>query len=279
MLQKWVSSKLLDMANRGAFPRSQKRIWQWWYQAMAWAWRDRDWAFMNYGYLPADGTGPALDPADEQDRCFIGLYHKVLGGLDLQEQQVLEVGSGRGGGTAYVARYHRPQRIVGLDFSARAVTLARAIHSDLDNVEFRQGDAEHLPFDDATFDVVVNVESSHCYANMAAFVSEAARVLKPGGHLAWADIRGRGMMTRTEQAFAASGLALRQAEQINAGVVAALDAMHERKSRLIERHRLLRPLLREFSATRDARIFNGIKSGSVRYLYRLYQKPTSTGRT
>ena len=54
---------------------------------------------------------------------------------------------------------------------------------------FQQGDAENLPFDAEQFDVVLNVESSHTYPQMEKFLSEAHRVVQPGGHFLFADIR------------------------------------------------------------------------------------------
>jgi SAM-dependent methyltransferase len=51
-----------------------------------------------------------------------------------------------------------------------------------------QGDAEALPFADAEFDVVLNIESSHNYPHLEKFFAEAVRVLKPGGYLVHADM-------------------------------------------------------------------------------------------
>ena len=46
---------------------------------------------------------------------------------------------------------------------------------------FEVGDAEHLPFEDESFEVVTNMESSHTYPNLRAFFSEVRRVLAKGG--------------------------------------------------------------------------------------------------
>ena len=55
------------------------------------------------------------------------------------------------------------------------------------NVETVAADAEHLPFGDATFDLVTCRIAPHHFPNIPAFVAEAARVLKPGGTLALVD--------------------------------------------------------------------------------------------
>ncbi|MDP9291928.1 MAG: methyltransferase domain-containing protein, partial [Verrucomicrobiota bacterium] len=48
-------------------------------------------------------------------------------------------------------------------------------------IETRQHTAEHLPYDDASFDLVTCRVAPHHFSSPAAFVSEVARVLKPGG--------------------------------------------------------------------------------------------------
>jgi len=77
--------------------------------------------------------------------------------------------------------------VVGLDFSAAMVDRARALHPP---VPFREGDAEDLPFEDATFDAVaMNFGVLHL-ARPEAAIAEAGRVLRPGGRYgftAWAD--------------------------------------------------------------------------------------------
>ena len=93
-------------------------------------------------------------------------------------REVLEVGSGRGGGASFVARYLRPSRVVGVDVSPQSVAFCRARHS-APGLSFEVGNAEQLGFAAASFDAILNVESSHCYGDMGAFVREVRRVLRP----------------------------------------------------------------------------------------------------
>jgi ubiquinone/menaquinone biosynthesis C-methylase UbiE len=55
------------------------------------------------------------------------------------------------------------------------------------NLKFVRASALALPFRDASFDVVVNVEAAHAYRDYARFFSEAARMLRPGGTFLFAD--------------------------------------------------------------------------------------------
>ena len=61
--------------------------------------QETGWAFMNYGYTPLNGSSPKLDleEKDENDRHFIQLYHHAASAVPIENKNVLEVGSGRGG--------------------------------------------------------------------------------------------------------------------------------------------------------------------------------------
>ena len=57
-----------------------------------------------------------------------------------------------------------------------------------------------MPFPVSSFDAVVNIESSHCYESMDAFLAEVCRVLRPGGRFFFADLRTMdGVNTLREQ--------------------------------------------------------------------------------
>jgi SAM-dependent methyltransferase len=269
-------NKFLDAIDRGSLaPGLQKCLWRLWYQGLALNWHDRKWTFMNYGWVPLDDKEVfPLQPEDEPDRCFIGLYRYLAERLEPAGATLLEVGSGRGGGSSYLCRYHAPHEVVGVDYSAAAVKLAGRLHAGVPGLRFVEGDAEALPFSDESFDIVINVESSHCYGNMDAFLGEVRRVLRPGGRFGWVDIRGGGMITDTEAAFARCGLVLLHAEDIGDNVALSMDAAHDRKAALINRMWFGKSIAREFAATRDSTIHRSLKYGSTRYLCKLLQKPT-----
>jgi SAM-dependent methyltransferase len=93
---------------------------------------------------------------------------------------VLDVGCGPGFWTRQLAR--RGYATSAVDLTDRAVDLTRASLAIFDlAADVRQGDAEALPFADATFDGVVSHGVIHHTPNTATCVKEIARVLKPGG--------------------------------------------------------------------------------------------------
>lgn len=253
----------------------QETVWKWWYQWLAAYFNRRDWRFMNYGFIPnSRESPPLLKNEDEANRLFIQLYHHTLSELEIKGKNVLEIGSGRGGGTEYVARYFNPQSIIGLDFSKNAVALCNQFYH-LPMLKFIEGNAENLPFDDKSFDLILNIESSHCYGNMRAFISEVSRVLKPGGFFAWSDLRTEKLMEREEEIFMHSSLRLIRKENITNNVLLALDQTSDLKVDEIKKSvpRVLQKLFFEFTAIHNSKIYKRFKEGSMVYSHYLFQKP------
>lgn len=83
----------------------------------------------------------------------------------------------------------RGARVTGLDFSAAMVALAEAAVPD---VTFVQGDAMAMTFADESFDAVTIGFGVPHFPDPAKGLAEAARVLKPGGRLAFSIWRGKG---------------------------------------------------------------------------------------
>jgi SAM-dependent methyltransferase len=144
--------------------------------------------FLNLGYHPSpDETAGTITLTGELARfqCNLNLYTQALGAVRLDGRDVVEVGSGRGGGAAALVSQHQPRSYIAVDGSRKQVALCGAIHP---NVQFLYGNACALPLPDASADVVLNVESSHCYSDLDAFVAEVRRVLRPGGVFCLTDI-------------------------------------------------------------------------------------------
>jgi ubiquinone/menaquinone biosynthesis C-methylase UbiE len=203
-----------------------------------------EWTTMNYGYamLPGDTPSLAVDPG-LPEHLALQLYMCLAvavqsdGCLKLNGCEVLEIGSGRGGGAGYLARHFRPRRYVALDVSVEATALARRQHSAESAVEFVCGDAENLPFAKANFDVVINVESAHCYGSIDRFLAEVHRVLRWGGRLAFADFvsERHGAHARLLATLRQAPLRLVHIEEITANVVEALAQDEARKRALLDR--------------------------------------------
>lgn len=109
------------------------------------------------------------------------------------EHWVLDVCSGMGGPARYLA--HRIGcKVVGLDFTESrhlaAQRLTRMVGLD-HLVTFRHGNALDMPFEDASFDVVIGQEAWCHVPDKPKLIAECARVVKPGGVVAFTDILRR----------------------------------------------------------------------------------------
>jgi SAM-dependent methyltransferase len=80
-----------------------------------------------------------------------------------------------------------------------------------------------MPFDDQQFDVVINVESSHCYPHVGAFFREVKRVLRPGGHCLYADVMPMEELPERRRMLNRAGLEILQERNITSNVLASLD--------------------------------------------------------
>lgn len=257
------------------FPEIKRFLMKRWYQHLAREFKLSEWSFMNYGYAHLNGEpSVTLDKADEANRLHIQLYDHVAAPVDLWGKDVLEVGSGRGGGCYYMARYLKPGRLVGVDFSQNAVELCNRLFQE-PNLSFRHGDAEALPFPDESFDVVINIESSHCYRSVSNFMREVVRILRPGGIFSWADLRWHYEAAAVDRIFHESGLREIMHQDITANVVHALDLIHEAKLKMIQANspKYIWKLMREFTGAKGTKVYNAFCKRKKVYLFKVLKKP------
>ena len=104
---------------------------------------------------------------------------------------VIDLGSGAGN-DCFIARRATGEKgkVIGIDFTPAMIEKARTNAEKLSfhNVEFRQGDIEHLPVSANMADVVVSNCVLNLVPNKGAVIHEIYRVLKPGGHFSISDV-------------------------------------------------------------------------------------------
>jgi SAM-dependent methyltransferase len=101
-------------------------------------------------------------------------------------EDVLDVACGTGVTSLAAAR--RKANVIGVDFSSNSLARARerAAFENLD-IKFQEANAEALPFDDETFDVVLSTFGAQFVGDQDAVAQEMVRVCKPSGRIALAN--------------------------------------------------------------------------------------------
>lgn len=251
----------------------RKAIWKLWYPFLTRRLQAEEVLFLNYAFETDPPVGLVLDPADEPNRACIQLYHHVATQVDLKGKRVLEVSCGHGGGASFLTRTLQPVRYTGLDLNPTGIKFCQRRHQ-VAGLDFVQGDAGNLPFPDATFDVVINVEASHCYPDFPRFLAQVARVLKPGGHFCYADFRFAEGLADWEQALAGAPLGQIATRVINAEVLRGMDRNSERSQKLLVRHlpQFMHSLGRDFAGIQGSRIYNALKEDRLSYRSYCFRK-------
>jgi len=145
----------------------------------------RSWA-EDLGYPPELARVPAATA-----ESFAGVANPFsLGRLEPRER-VLDLGCGAGTDSLVASLMVGPEgSVTGLDMTPEMLAKARAGAGELDaaNVTFVEGEAERLPFEDASFDVVISNGVIDLIPDKDAVFAEIHRVLVPGGRIQIADV-------------------------------------------------------------------------------------------
>ncbi|AXN45112.1 Phthiotriol/phenolphthiotriol dimycocerosates methyltransferase [Mycobacterium marinum] len=212
-----------------------KRVWRYWYPLMTRGLGADKIAFLNWAYEEDPPIDLTLEVSDEPNRDHINMYHRTATHVELSGKRVLEVSCGHGGGASYLTRTLHPASYTGLDLNRAGIKLCQRRHN-LPGLDFVRGDAENLPFEDESFDVVLNVEASHCYPHFSRFLAEVVRVLRPGGYLLYTDLRPSNEIAEWEADLAGSPLRQLSQREINAEVVRGIEKNSHTSRVLVDRN-------------------------------------------
>ncbi len=143
--------------------------------------------FINFGYWSNAISNYKKLTVKQRIEASKEMY-RIVG--DLAEiskgKSILDIGCGLGYGSEFFSRNYHPKWVIGLDISEAQVDRAKECHVlgiNADQLRFTIGEAESMPFTDASFDCVVSVEAAQHFVSISAFAKEASRILKPGGKL------------------------------------------------------------------------------------------------
>lgn len=251
----------MDFSLRG----NMFRIWYWYVNRVD---KNAEILFMNYGYSE-DNQEIKLEAKDQSNRYSIQLYHHLASKVDLKNKDLVEIGCGRGGGLYYIMQNFHPATAIGVELDQLAVNFCNG-HYQQDGLSFLQGDAQKLDLENASCDYILNVESSHRYADMKSFLSEVHRILRPGGHFLFTDFRYSFEMDQLKNELIESGLEIIQERVINKEVVKALELDDPRKRMLVKKltPKFLSKVALNFGGTIGSETYNQFVS--KKYIYFSY---------
>jgi MPBQ/MSBQ methyltransferase len=143
---------------------------------------------LNLGYYIFGGGLSFLNVLSNMELAQQRLVRKSIDLLQvLQGHRVLDVACGRGKSSFMVHCLHPESTVIGIDLLDRNVQVAHTLFDQVGSLSYRVGDAMNLDFPDASFDRVMCLEAAFHFPDRLRFLSEAARVLRPGGRLVLVD--------------------------------------------------------------------------------------------
>jgi SAM-dependent methyltransferase len=122
---------------------------------------------------------------------FAGVGNPLALGEIRPGEAVLDIGCGAGVDSILAARRVGPSgRVVGVDLTEEMVKKAKdnAVASGITNAEFHHGEADHLPVEDRSVDLVISNGVFNLCLDKPKVLAEVFRVLRPGGRIHMADI-------------------------------------------------------------------------------------------
>jgi SAM-dependent methyltransferase len=269
----WITALFVSLTELSS--RLRQTLWRWVYNKIASRDSSGKFVFMNYGYHDQKEQPLTLINQDEPFRYYIQLYNHVIKDIDLSDKNIIEVGCGRGGGGSFLLRYKNLRSYTGIDLSEAAIKWCNRQYP-FSNAQWMQGLADALPVQNESVDVVVNVESSHCYPSMENFLKEVKRVLRVDGYMAFCDLRTVSGMETLDNTINTSGFHLLKRDEITAYVLDALDQISPTRDSQITAvfPSVFRKAVRDFAAVKDTAVYTMLKNGQMKYFYYLLQKRT-----
>lgn len=226
--------------------------------------------FLNWGYQSPDEK--TTSPGEAQRQLIL----QLLGDRQLDGLHVLDVGCGRGGAAALLVEKWRPLSVTGVDLSSSNIHFCRQRHRQ-PRLRFQLADACQLPQADGSIDLLLNVESSGAYPDIAAFFRQVWRVLKAGGEFFYADIFDLETLEHTRQALETMGFVLVSDRSVSREVMAARRSAGYK---VIDRLQTALPSggqdiagLRNYFALPGTPVYQAMASGQADYHYFHWRKP------
>ncbi len=144
---------------------------------------------MNLGYFRFRGLLKFLNMFRRLEFAQHQLVRKAVELMGIQgNQRVLDLACGRGKSSFIMQCLHPEATVVGVDLLERHTAIAETLYGNTRNLSYKTGNAMQLDFPNESFDRMLCLEAAFHFPDRAKFLSEAFRVLRPGGRLVVVDI-------------------------------------------------------------------------------------------
>ena len=233
--------------------------------------------FLNHGIVESDADiefseyNPLLFRKLSQN-----LYLHLMREAEIDGKHYLEIGCGRGAGLELLMNHYKPARAVGVDISDSNIRYGKRLNKG-NGVELKRGDAEKQIFPDKSFDVVLNLESSHCYASKLNFYKNVKAILKDDGTFLYSDLFWYDHLTaEMEKQFDDLGFYIVKKEDNTKPIMRSIELQAQVRQYYVKGKVTPNKKLSDMVALPGTPLYDGLTNGTIKYLFYVLKKKNNS---
>ena len=248
-------------------------FWKFFYRCVSIIYpQSKDMLFMNWGYDYNIDDNKLY----ELDKYKQNMYYQTIDGeLDnINVKNVLEVGCGNGGGITMLSHKYKNIHFTGVDLNYNSITQIKK--QNIPNLLAFVDNAELLTTcNDNYYDVVLNVESSHCYNNVTNFYQQVYNKLKKKGIFIYTDYSTTTSWELIENDIISKGFKILKKRDVTANVCSASRKMsiyYENDFKYVRFLPLFNHIFKNFSNNPNSNSYKRMMSGKYKYMTYKFEK-------
>lgn len=250
----------------------KKLFWRVFYNYIGTVGTMRKARFLNHGIVEEGFQLPKVYDPLLFRKLSQNLYLHLMKEATIDGKNYLEIGCGRGAGLDLLMTKYKPSRATGVDISDANIRFGKKLNKG-NGVVFKRGDAEKQIFRDKTFDVVLNLESSHCYASKVNFYKNVISILKDDGTFLYADLFWFDHLTlEMEKQFDDIGFKIIKKEDITPSIMRSIELQAGIRQFYVKGKVSPNKKLSDMIALPGTPLYEGLKNGTIKYLFYVLKK-------
>lgn len=209
--------------------------------------------FFNHGYYPF-----IIEDSEEIFSTSENLYHFVFLKATNFPRKILEIGVGRGGGINSLKKKYENLSFFGIDISRENINFCQ---KNYQGITFDKQDATDINFSES-FDLIINIESMHCYSNKLQFLKESKRLLVDGGTLLLVDVFTQNQIENFKKELEIERFKLVEITDITEGTIESCKIITDRLDQDVDLDKNLKSMLKKI----HQKNVSSYQSGKNQYL-------------